>query len=561
MARATRGDEGKGNAEDGSLHWADQMARECRRRVEESPLLKKIVKEKGHIVYDEKTPSGKIHIGSGRGWIIHDAIAKAMKSMGLKGRFILSSDDIDPFDKMNADLPPKYRQYLGMPFMDIPSPEKGYDSFADYYFRMCTDRFEEFGIDAELESTGGRYRKGDFNKAIRTALDKAHIIDRIFEELYGHPLGKLPFNPICEKCGRIGTTVATAWDPDREAVTYTCAKDAVEWAKGCGHTGETSPYDGAGKLPWKVEWAAKWPTVGVVCELAGKDHFAAMGSRDAAIRISDQVYGFPPPYPSTATKTGKGYEFFTVGGKKMSTSKGQGIGFSDITGYVPANMLRYLLIATRPHAVIDFDPENGNDLILLYERFDRTERVYFGAEGANEHEKQKHRRIYELSHIGTIPKRLPPQVQLTHAGVIVQTQPTINDAIATLQELGNIPADLTPADRQYVTDRLLFAKRWIDTFAEEQYRFTLQETVTMDLAPKEKEALYTVAARLKERKWDEMSLHEEFRRIADAAGLPTKEFFRAAYLALIAKERGPKLARFILSIGAGKVAKVLGTIG
>jgi len=53
---------------------------------------------------DEKTPSGSIHIGSGRGWVIHDAIAKALRDKGVKARFILSSDDMDPLDKPSKEL-------------------------------------------------------------------------------------------------------------------------------------------------------------------------------------------------------------------------------------------------------------------------------------------------------------------------------------------------------------------------------------------------------------------------------------------------------------------------
>ena len=79
--------------------WADQVADEIIERISKSDLLKSIVKKHGYIVMDEKTPSGTIHIGSGRGWVIHDAIAKALRDKGVKARFILSSDDMDPLDK------------------------------------------------------------------------------------------------------------------------------------------------------------------------------------------------------------------------------------------------------------------------------------------------------------------------------------------------------------------------------------------------------------------------------------------------------------------------------
>ena len=120
-----------------SMHWADNWALRVKERVENDPFLKKIVEEKGYICYDEKTPSGSVHVGSGRGWIIFDCIAKALRKLGLKGRFILSSDDMDPFDKPNKELGEEWNKYLGMPFRDIPSPKDGYKSFADYYFSQC----------------------------------------------------------------------------------------------------------------------------------------------------------------------------------------------------------------------------------------------------------------------------------------------------------------------------------------------------------------------------------------------------------------------------------------
>ena len=99
-----------------------------------------------------------------------------------------------------------------------------------------------------------------------------------------------------------------------------------------------------------------------------------------AIAISDEVYDFTPPYPSTRKETGDAYEFFTVGGKKMSTSKGTGVGFAEIANHVPPKMLRYLLVRTRPRATIDFDPYDTNKLLLLYDNYDTTERIYFGEE-------------------------------------------------------------------------------------------------------------------------------------------------------------------------------------
>ena len=112
-----------------------------------------------------------------------------------------------------------------------------------------------------------------FKKVVVCFLGDAATEEGVFyESLNFAALKKLPIIYVCEKCGKIGTTFAYAWDPEKEVVKYRCSPDLVDWARGCGHEGEISPYDGNGKLPWKVEWAAKWPAIGVAYETAGKDY-------------------------------------------------------------------------------------------------------------------------------------------------------------------------------------------------------------------------------------------------------------------------------------------------
>ncbi|AJF61171.1 TPA: lysine--tRNA ligase [Candidatus Woesearchaeota archaeon] len=534
-------------------HWADQIADEVIERVEKDSVLKKQVAKTGYFIYDEKTPSGVIHIGSGRGWVIHDAIAKALKDKGKKARFVLSSDDMDPLDKPSKELSKEDNEkYIGIPFRYIPSPVKGYKNFGEYYFRQCTDLFPRFGIEAELESTGEEYEKGTFNKAIKTALDNADKVQKVYAELYGEDVAaanKLPFNVKCPKCGKIATTLAIEWDRKKEEIYFECSDKVVEWAKGCGHKGWISPYNGNGKFPWKVEWAAKWPSKGVIAETAGKDHFTKGGSRTIACRISVDVFNYPPPYPSNGYYTGQGYEFFTVGGKKMSTSKGRGIGFAESVNFAPAKMLRFLLIRTRPNAVIDFDPYGTNDIILLYERYDTAERVYFGKQDLGEKENIKQKRIYELSHIGKIPTQMPPQISLVHAATLVQIFDSKDDIIENLKQTGHIKKGTTKESIDYVKDRLDFAEKWVKEFADEQYRFELQKKAPdVKLDAKQVKAIRTLAKKLREKEWDEKSLYDEFYNIArDEAGIEPKELFTAAYLVLLNRERGPKLAPFLLA--------------
>ncbi|HLC64766.1 MAG TPA: lysine--tRNA ligase [Candidatus Nanoarchaeia archaeon] len=544
------------------VHWADQIANEVKERVENDEVLKKTARKLGYIVLDEKTPSGVIHIGSGRGWVIHDAIAKAMRDAGMKGRFILSSDDIDPMDKLPAYLDKKFQKYMGMPFRNIPSPVEGYDSYADYYFMQCVEKFEEWGINAEIESTGKLYESGKFNAEIKEILDNSERVKTIFERIYGKPYDKLPFNAICEKCGRIGTTLASKWDRKNEVVSYKCEENAVEWAKGCGHEGDISPYNGNGKLPWKVEWAAKWRSLGVVCELGGKDHFTKKGSREVSVAISNEVLDYPPPYPSTRSSIGQGYEFFTISGKKMSTSKGQGVGFAEISNILPPRILRYLLVRTRIHAVVDFDPYRANDLILLFDRFDATERIYFGKEKLeNETDLENQKRIYELSHIKELPEKMPVQIPLSLAGMVIQVGFNEEGAIKILQDTGHLPKDLSGIDQHYVMERLHDARNWIEHFATDDYKFILQKELPAGLKLSEdvKSALGEIPKLLKESK-DEKELHNKFYELCQEHNIEVKDFFKGAYNILLNRDKGPRLAAFLMAVGHRRVSELFGKI-
>lgn len=540
------------------MFWADHIAVELKKRVEEDHKLKEIYDRHGLLIYDEKTPSGKIHIGSGRGWVIHDVIAKACRKIGLNAKFVLASDDMDPYDKPNKELPESFNKYLGVPFRNIPSPVEGYKSFAEYYFLDSVEKFPEIGIECEFESTGDNYEAGVFNEAIKIALDNSSKIKDVFERMYKKPYNKLPFNVICEKCGKIATTNSIEWNKEKELVHYKCEENLVAWAKGCGHDGWISPYDGNGKFPWKVEWPAKWFSKKVICEFAGKDHFSSGGSRDIGIAISNEVFNYPPPYPSAGVETGKGYEFFQVGGKKMSTSKGTGVAFSDVVRTLPPQMLRYLLVRTRPNAVLDFDPEGRNDLILLFERFDKAERIYFGFEEGDEREELNSKRIYELSHIGAIPEKMPVQIPLTYASLVIQVGQSEQGAIKLLQDSAHLPKDLTGIDLHSITMRLNDAKRWAEHFAPEQYKFNINSEVPkLSLTLKQIFVLHAIADMLKSN--DNITDEELSQKIFDTAkanGLSPKDFFEAAYQVLISKKQGPKLAHFILTIGKDKVAEM-----
>lgn len=558
--------------------WADATAEEILRHVDRRPRLKRLVEDQGLLVYDEKTPSGTIHVGSARGWILHDVMARALRKRGAPATFVLSSDDMDPYDKPSVGLPrSRWDRHLGKPFRHLPSPEPGFDHYGDFYFRQCTSLFDRFSIECGLESTGGLYESGAFDPAIQRALDQADRIQAIYTDLYGDTPAshRLPFNPLCQECGRIGTTRALEWDANGGRIRYACRSDVLGFKDpgtgskvfipGCGHEGWRSPFGGGGKFPWKVEWAAKWVTRGVVAEWAGKDHFSDGGSRTAACRFSMDVFDYPPPYPSDGYRTGQGYEFLVVGGRKMSTSKGAGASFAEVAETLSPGMLRFLMVRSRPNQVIDFDPDRDADIINLYNEFDRVERLAHGQVGSEPEALVTRMRAmhgYAVPDAGDVDGTEPPvRVPFKAAALVGQSVDDPAEAADVLRRMGHLPEGRGDAE---TVARVEEARSWLATYApDSNLRIELVDRVPEDveLSAAERAVFGALADDLAAHVSGERPLGERelkgriFSHIAEA-GVEQRAFFGTAYQVLLGRSSGPQLNTFLLSMG-GKALGLL----
>jgi lysyl-tRNA synthetase class 1 len=104
--------------------------------------------------------------------------------------------------------------------------------------------------------------------------------------------------------------------------------------------------------------------------------------------------------------------------------------------------------------------------------------------------------------------------------------------------------------KKEIKNRILYAKNWIkDALGEEKTEIKLTE--------KQKIALKSLEKALSEKDRKEKELVNIFFNIAKSSGLKPQEFFQAAYIAILGKERGPRLAPLILSLGKDNVVKKL----
>ncbi|MEM4255376.1 MAG: lysine--tRNA ligase [Candidatus Norongarragalinales archaeon] len=495
------------------MFWADQIAREA-----------KAYKGK-HVVGDAKTPSGRIHVGSLRGLVIHDLIHKAVLDSGQKSEYVYRFDDFDPMDGFPPDLPESYRKYMGEPLCNIPSPEKGFDSLAQYYALEFKEVFEKLGCNPKIVWASEAYHSGKMNEFVRIALENAEKIREINVRISGAKKqeGWLPINVVCEKCGKIGTTHVT--DFDGKTVHYACV--GAKYADGCKQDARISPFDGNAKLTWKVEWAAQFKLYEVTIEGAGKDHYASGGARDVSNEITEKVFNYPAPYNFP-------YEFFLFGGRKMSSSKGIGLSAKSVSDSLPPELLRFVFTKYKPKTAIEFNPE-GETIPRLYDDWDKFSRVYFGKEESRDPDVP---RIFALSQLHGKPKEhFHPQ--FSFVAFLVQV-PGVDVAKAIEKHKG---AELTKEESEELAERVAYAKLWLEKFADENAKISIAKHADWNgVSDKAREALAEYSNYLN---LDESGQSEKVKEICAGHGISVQEFYKAAYRIFISRDKGPKLIPFL----------------
>ncbi len=467
-------------------------------------------------VNDAWTPSGIIHMGGLKGPIIHDTLHRIIKEQNREVKFTFGFDDMDPIDGLPQELKASHEKYMGIPIFIAPSPD-GKGTFGDYYGNKMRSLFKNLGINAEIYLASDYYKKGVYNKAIKFVLDNADKIRKVYEDMYKKELSSdwYPLQVVCPKCGKLGTTKVTAWNG--KEVEFHCSENLVKWAKGCGNKGKISPFDGNAKMPFKVEWAAKWWTFGVTIEGAGKDHASAGGTYDVARKIVKDVFGIEPPLALP-------YEFFLSGGKKMSSSRGVGLDGEDLLKVLPAEIVRFLMIKAEPNHAVEFSPFGTDAIPNLYDEYQKSA-------------KEKSR-VFELSQTG-------------------ERNNFSNIRFSVLAQWVQMPNMEEQIKKEGLEEWAKYARVWVEKYAPDDEKFTVQKELSeqaKNLSNKQKELLAKIAGEL-EKKWEGEDLQTRIYEIGKELGLKGSETFAAIYVALLGKNHGPKAAWLILSLDKAFVKK------
>ncbi|HPS40612.1 MAG TPA: lysine--tRNA ligase [Candidatus Woesebacteria bacterium] len=511
-------------------------------------------------VDDMKTPSGRVHTGALRGVLLHDLIAQVLRERGQDVENTYVFNDMDPMDDLPNYLDAEvFVQHMGQPLYRIPKPDlekcgidlsqispaerqdlENANNFAQFYATDFIHAFRSLGCGQKIVWSHELYETGKMDDLIRLALDQVQALKKIYQEVakYQLPENWYPFQVICPVCGKIGTTLVTAWDG--QEVTFECQENKVSWAKGCGYKAKISPFGGTGKLLWKVDWPAHWAALGVNIEGAGKDHSSAGGSRDMANAECQQVFHIPVPFNIP-------YEWILIRGAKMSSSKGVGISAREFSKLLPPTVGRFLFASRSYTQVIDFDP--GTMAIPdLFDEYDQGAKIAWGLEEGD----QRLARAFQLAQVAQVqPTSFLPRFRDV---VIWMQDPELNleTEFAKVKK-----APLNDIEKALIKERRGYAEIWLANYAPSEYQLRPKATFPVEakiLSDEQKKFLRDLQILLANNEnLPAATLQQKIYELAKNS-IGAKKAFESIYLLLLGKKAGPRAAWLLRATSAELLA-------
>jgi lysyl-tRNA synthetase class 1 len=517
--------------------WADTVADRILERDPKEPIV-----VKGGI-----SPSGVPHLGNMNEILRGYFVAEVLRERGHDVRQVFTSDDRDPLRKLPrklADLDGNIvdlgdvnagalGKNLGAPYTDIPDPFGCCDSYGDHFSTLIEESASLLGVGVEMVSNTDLYESGTFEDVTRFLLENRETAREVLSEYQDKvDADYVPFNPICEHCGKVTETV-TAVDAEAGTVDYECTdmEAGDQTIEGCGHSGTATLR--AGKLPWRFEWPAQWQVLGVDFEPFGKDH--AEGSWPSGADVARNVLGNVPPVPMV-------YEWFTLDGEAFSSSTGHVVLVQDVLRMLEPEVVRYFF-SKDPKKARDFSIERLDQLV---DEFDRFEATYFGEVDASEDEQALAERVYPL--VVDDPREERIRIPFTFAAVLGMTDdPDLREQIARKE--GHIPEDAPEWAIEQALARVELAREWARRMDNEfNYDLKRTELPAHDFDPATEDALDSLAEFVERESPDGEELQGEIYETAKRSDLDVGDFFSAGYRLFFDEDQGPQLGPFLAKL-------------
>ncbi|HEX3298126.1 MAG TPA: lysine--tRNA ligase [Nocardioides sp.] len=532
------------------------------------------------------SPSGSIHLGNLREFLMPHFVADELRRRGVPVRHLHVWDDYDRFRRVPAGVDPSYAEHIGRPYTSVPDPWGCHATWSDHFKEPIITALHDLGVDMEEISQTERYRSGVYRdevlRAVRrrgdidavlarhrtrrsepdigtdehSAQEAAAMADSVANDDEGEDaaagVGYFPFKPYCRDCGRDTTTV-TAYDDETTDLAYTCSV--------CDYHGSTNlATQDEGKLVWKADWPMRWAFEHVDFEPAGMDHATPGSSFTVGHELVESVWDYPRP-------AWFGYGFVGFAGvQKMSSSAGGAPTAADALRVLEPGILRWLYVRRQPRQT--FDIEFGLEVVRLYDEWDALARKAADPE-RRDVQTLAYDRASSTMTAGALPTPevvVPFRMLSSVADVTAGSAEQISRIVATMGHPHDSVEQLEP--------RLSRAIAWTEEFVPAADRTTVRT---------EPDAAAIEALSSQEREWlalllqglqgdleldavtslvygvpklaRGMSLDE---KPTDEVKADQKEFFRLLYHLLVDAERGPRLPTLIVALGADRVRRLLG---
>ena len=511
------------------MHWADVAASNLAQRGSK------------HIIASGITPSGEFHIGHIREILTGEIITRACRHIGLDVEFIFIVDSADPLRKVYPFLHQDYEQYIGHQIGNIPPPDEDGKpdvhrfettgaTYAQYFLEPFLLALHEIGVQPRLVDNLEMYRAGKFEPYAKQVCENKEVVREIIERVSGRELPEdwFPWTPL-DSHGKLGNV---------KIIDYHHPIVSFEETDGTRGTSDISK--GEGKLPWRIDWPARWCFNEITMEPFGKDHGTSGGSYDTGKEIVE-FFGYEAPNPLT-------YEWISLKGMgAMSSSVGNTIGPMEALRLVPPEILRLLVAKTKPSKAIEFD--TGMGLVTLADEYERLASRNFEDELLQpdlsrrqtvQIEDAEASMRYAVVHQGE--KAKSESVTFRHLAMLAQIRDSDEEVFESLLE-----TEMITEVSSTLRDRLRRMRYWISS-----QHFPVDMQIRLQSEPSNfffdhaNELDFNILRVMHEHfatiPWTSQDIHGVFGLIAEQLGVNMREVYRASYILFLGAEKGPRLA-------------------
>jgi len=471
----------------------------------------------------------------------------------MESRYIFIVDSMDPLRRVYDFLSKDYEQYIGHPLAYIPAPDSdgnpnpGDGSYAEYFLAPFLAALKEIGVKPEVVMNHETYESGAFADKTHSAIEQRDEIRRVIEDVSGRevPEDWYPYNPVGSDGSLDGVTV-TGYE-----------RPYVHWVDRHGVEGKSDINTAEGKMPWRVDWAAKWGIHGITCEPAGKDHGAAGGSYDTGIPIC-KMLGSEPPHKMV-------YEWIQLKGMgPMSSSSGLTVGPMDALALVPPEIMRYVIARSKVGRHIDFD--TGPALFATADEYERL--VANPPGGGPDEELSRRQQVARDTQLGALRLSQTERgadasdsiagVSFRHLSMLAQIKSSDNDVWDSLRKSGHLEGE--PGNS--LAGRLLRMRNWVDgphfpNAAKIEIRSSISDEARDDLTEEQVGFLSALGAALSDCDWTEGEIGNCIRSVASETEVGGRNAYVAIYWAILGKNHGPKASSLMAEMDSSEVIDLL----